>query len=164
MFMHSYHVGLNIGLCFHCRWPWPAAYINFMQITHQIQILTNLLCPIWGIFICCWTNVGNQITWTCSQMFLFLGLLIARSKLERICRFTYSSKQTARICKERKSHLITKTGAKAHSRIQPVFSWCPLGGSWVSSQLQQKALARTISYLQMDVRGVVAQDWGSKGC
>ena len=24
-----------------CGWPWPAAYINFNQNIHQIQVLTN---------------------------------------------------------------------------------------------------------------------------
>ena len=24
--------------------PWPAVYINFVQITHQIQVLTEPLC------------------------------------------------------------------------------------------------------------------------
>ena len=25
--------------------PWPAVYINFVQITHQIQVLTEPMCP-----------------------------------------------------------------------------------------------------------------------
>ena len=25
-------------------WPWPAVYIIFVQLTHQIQVLTEPLC------------------------------------------------------------------------------------------------------------------------
>ena len=30
--------------CSYCGRPWPAAYINIIQNTHQIQVLTEALC------------------------------------------------------------------------------------------------------------------------
>ena len=35
---------------FYCGRPWPAAYINFNQNTHQIQVLTKPLCHAQAIF------------------------------------------------------------------------------------------------------------------
>ena len=34
----------------YCGWPWPAAYINFNQNIHQIQVLTKPLCRAQAIF------------------------------------------------------------------------------------------------------------------
>ena len=34
----------------HCGRPWPAAYINIIQNTHQIQVLTEALCRAQAIF------------------------------------------------------------------------------------------------------------------
>ena len=34
----------------HCGRPWPAAYINFNQNIHQIQVLTKPLCHAQAIF------------------------------------------------------------------------------------------------------------------
>ena len=33
-----------------CGRPWPAAYININQNTHQIQVLTEALCRAQAIF------------------------------------------------------------------------------------------------------------------
>ena len=33
-----------------CGRPWPAAYINIIQNTHQIQVLTKPLCRAHAIF------------------------------------------------------------------------------------------------------------------
>ena len=33
-----------------CGRPWPAAYINFNQYIHQIQVLTKPLCLAQAIF------------------------------------------------------------------------------------------------------------------
>ena len=46
----------------YCGRPWPAAYITFMQITHQIQVLEPL-CLAQGIFIRCRTTsrVPNNV-------------------------------------------------------------------------------------------------------
>ena len=33
-----------------CGRPWPAAYINIIQNTHQIQVLTEALCRAQAIF------------------------------------------------------------------------------------------------------------------
>ena len=35
---------------FYCGRPWPAAYININQNTHQIQVLTEALCRAQAIF------------------------------------------------------------------------------------------------------------------
>ena len=40
---------LDVGVFF-CGRPWPAAYINFNQDTHQIQVLTKPLCRAQAIF------------------------------------------------------------------------------------------------------------------
>ena len=42
----------------HCGRPWPAAYINFNQNIHQIQILAKPLCRAQAIFIRCRTTSG----------------------------------------------------------------------------------------------------------
>ena len=39
-------------------WPWPAAYINFNQNSHQIQVFTKPLCRAQAIFIRCRTTSG----------------------------------------------------------------------------------------------------------
>ena len=36
--------------CIDCGRPWPAAYINFNQNTHQIQVSTKPLCHAQAIF------------------------------------------------------------------------------------------------------------------
>ena len=38
-----------VGLSY-CGRPWPAAYININQNTHQIQVLTEALCRVQAIF------------------------------------------------------------------------------------------------------------------
>ena len=43
----------------HCGRPWPAAYINFNQNTHQIQVLTTPLCRAQPAE----QRVGYQISW-----------------------------------------------------------------------------------------------------
>ena len=40
-----------------CGRPWPAAYINFNQNIHQIQVLTKLLCRAQAIF---YTLLNNE--------------------------------------------------------------------------------------------------------
>ena len=35
---------------YYCGRPWPAAYINIIQNTHQIQVLTEALCRAQAIF------------------------------------------------------------------------------------------------------------------
>ena len=40
--------GVYISL--NCGRPWPAAYINIIQNTHQIQVLTKPLCLAHAIF------------------------------------------------------------------------------------------------------------------
>ena len=40
----------NPEVQFDCGRPWPAAYINFNQNTHQIQVLTKPLCRAQAIF------------------------------------------------------------------------------------------------------------------
>ena len=40
---------LDVG-AFFCGRPWPAAYTNFNQDTHQIQVLTKPLCRAQAIF------------------------------------------------------------------------------------------------------------------
>ena len=37
-------------LAIYCGRPWPAAYINIIQNTHQIQVLTEALCRAQAIF------------------------------------------------------------------------------------------------------------------
>ena len=39
---------LDLAVC--CGRPWPAAYINFNQNIHQIQVLTKPLCRAQAIF------------------------------------------------------------------------------------------------------------------
>ena len=55
--MHASHLRVwqtqlsNIASsCFDCGRPWPAAYINIIQNTHQIQVLTEALCRAQAIF------------------------------------------------------------------------------------------------------------------
>ena len=43
---------------FDCGRAWPAAYINFNQNIHQIQVLTKPLCRAHAMFICCRTTTG----------------------------------------------------------------------------------------------------------
>ena len=39
----------HLDQCY-CGRPWPAAYINIIQNTHQIQVLTKPLCCAQAIF------------------------------------------------------------------------------------------------------------------
>ena len=49
---------------YYCGRPWPAAYINFNQTIHQIQVLTKPLCRAQAIFyIAAEQRVGYQISW-----------------------------------------------------------------------------------------------------
>ena len=43
-------VSVAPGSDIHCGRPWPAAYINFNQNIHQIQVLTKPLCRAQAIF------------------------------------------------------------------------------------------------------------------
>ena len=45
-------------LSIYCGRPWPAAYINIIQNTHQIQVLTEALCRAQAIF-----NLLPNIEW-----------------------------------------------------------------------------------------------------
>ena len=46
--LYAFHVCLTCGT--RCGRPWPAAYINFNQNIHQIQVLTKPLCRAQAIF------------------------------------------------------------------------------------------------------------------
>ena len=48
----------------YCGRPWPAAYINIIQNTHQIQVLTEALCRAQAyILFAAEQRVGYQISW-----------------------------------------------------------------------------------------------------
>ena len=48
----------------YCGRPWPAAYINIIQNTHQIQVLTEALFRAQAIFLfAAEQRVGYQISW-----------------------------------------------------------------------------------------------------
>ena len=48
---HSTMALIRIFLAsYYCGRPWPAAYINIIQNTHQIQVLTEALCRAQAIF------------------------------------------------------------------------------------------------------------------
>ena len=50
-FNKFHNTGERIVHCiYHCGRPWPAAYINIIQNTHQIQVLTEALCRAQAIF------------------------------------------------------------------------------------------------------------------
>ena len=51
----------NVQSC--CSRPWPAAYINIIQNTHQIQVLTKPLCRAHYILFAAEQRVGYQIPW-----------------------------------------------------------------------------------------------------
>ena len=51
--IESFHI-----IYFYCGRPWPAAYINFNQNTHQTQVLTKTLCRAQAIFYSCRTTSG----------------------------------------------------------------------------------------------------------
>ena len=79
-------------LLFHydCDRPWPAAYITFMQITHQIQVLTEPLCHAQAIFYSLpnnkWDTKYRGLTYRAKQTGSeSVRLPIARSKL--VCKF-----------------------------------------------------------------------------
>ena len=44
------HSPIRRNLQYNCGRPWPAAYININQNTHQIQVLTKPLCRAQAIF------------------------------------------------------------------------------------------------------------------
>ena len=44
------HIHTSGGGGAYCGRPWPAAYINIIQNTHQIQVLTKALCRAQAIF------------------------------------------------------------------------------------------------------------------
>ena len=68
-----FYVLLYVTLCpFYCGRPWPAAYINIIQNTHQIQVLTEALCRAQAIF---YPLPNNE--WGTK----YRGLTTARSKL-----------------------------------------------------------------------------------
>ena len=49
LFMSADYIKMDFGLLY-CGQPWPAAYINIIQNTHQIQVLTEALCRAQAIF------------------------------------------------------------------------------------------------------------------
>ena len=65
---------------YYCGRPWPAAYININVNTHQIQVLTELLCRSQAIFYSLPNNEwGNK----------YRGLTyIAKLTVREICRAT----------------------------------------------------------------------------
>ena len=68
-----------------CGRPWPAAYINFNQNIHQIQILTKPLCRTQAIFY----SLPNNERGT-----KYLGLTYsAKQTVRENCRATYSHKE-----------------------------------------------------------------------
>ena len=46
----QFYCGTNFLNTLYCGRPWPAAYINIIQNTHQIQVLTEALCRAQAIF------------------------------------------------------------------------------------------------------------------
>ena len=49
---------------YYCGRPWPAAYINFKQNKHQIQVSTKPFMPCSGyILFAAEQRVGYQISW-----------------------------------------------------------------------------------------------------
>ena len=85
------HEGLNVRQLFRkansCNsQPWPAVYINFLQIIHQIQFLCEPLCHAQAIFYSLPNNErGNK----------YRGLTYsAKQTVREICRATYSASQT----------------------------------------------------------------------
>ena len=68
-----------------CGRPWPAAYINFNQNIHQIQVLTKALCRSQAIFY----SLPNNERGT-----KYRGLTYsARLTVREIFRATYSARQ-----------------------------------------------------------------------
>ena len=56
--------------------PWPVVYIAFVQITHQIQVLTEPLCLAWGIF-----NLLPNNEWRTKQHRLILKCFFLQSAM-----------------------------------------------------------------------------------
>ena len=50
MFYREINDRVGGGAYIYCGRPWPAAYINIIQNTHQIQVLTEALCRAQAIF------------------------------------------------------------------------------------------------------------------
>ena len=72
--------------------PWPVVYINFVQTTHQIQVLTEPLCRAQAIFLALPSNErGNKyrgLTYSAKQNVReSVGLPIALGKL--VCEFDF---------------------------------------------------------------------------
>ena len=66
--------------------PWPAVYIIFVQITHQIQVLTEPLCRALAIFYALQNN---------ERGIKYRGLTYrAKQNCPWICRATFSARQT----------------------------------------------------------------------
>ena len=89
-------VGARVGggfVC--CGRPWPAAYINFNQNTHQIQVLTKPLCRAQAIFY----SLPNYERGTKYHGLSYSAKLIVCE----IYRATYSARQAhLRICRRGK--------------------------------------------------------------
>ena len=61
----------------YCGRPWPAAYINIIQNTHQIQVLTKLYAVRMLYLFAAEQRVGYQISWVDLQRSLFTNLIFA---------------------------------------------------------------------------------------
>ena len=75
-----------------CGRPWLAAYINFNQNTHQIQVFTKPLCRAQAIFYSLpnndWGTKYRGVTYSASKLSVkSVGLPIARGKL--VCEFNF---------------------------------------------------------------------------
>ena len=71
---------------------WPAVYITFVQITHQIKVLNEPLCRAQAIFMRCQTtsgvpNIVGLPTARSKTVRDSKGLPIARGKL--VCEFDF---------------------------------------------------------------------------
>ena len=68
----------------YCGRPWPAAYINIIQTTHQIQVLTKLNLLMLDFIRRTTSGVPNIVGWPTARSKLFVksvGLPITRGKL-----------------------------------------------------------------------------------
>ena len=78
----------------YCGRPWPAAYINIIQNTHQIQVLTEALCRAQAIF---YSLPNNE--WGTKYRGLTFG---AKYTVREICRATYKARQARLLISQRK--------------------------------------------------------------
>ena len=80
---------------------------------------------------------------------------------KQACTYVQSQLAYTKKVRRHKSHWITKARAKAHPRTQSLLLY-PLGGSWVSSELQNVS-PRTNDVI-MDISSAVGQFVERKGC